>query len=152
MRTLQTAAGALLAAALLTACSSDGGDGGSGGDYCDELKSAQSQFSALEGGGGAEDLSKAFDTFRDLEKSAPDEVQDDWKTLVGAVDTIEKAYEDAGIDVDDASSIDPTKLDQAQIEKLTSAMSSLSGEEYTQAGDAISKHAKSECDVDLEAS
>ena len=141
MKTLKTAVAVLAASALLTACGGNDTDA-----YCDRLQKAEDDFSALDSG---ENMSDAFDTFRDLRDEAPDAVKDDWKQLVEAVEGIEKAYEDAGIDLDEVDKLDASKLSQEQITKLTEAMGSLDDEGYSEAGEAISKHAKSECDIEL---
>jgi len=144
MKTLKTAAAVLLASVVLTACG-----GSDTGAYCDRLEKAEDDFSSLGEDGN---MSDAFDTFRELRDEAPDAVKDDWKTLAGAIDDMEKAYEDAGIDLDEVDKLDASKLSQDQIKKLTEATSKLSSEDYTKASDNISEHAKSECDIDLGAS
>ncbi|TCI99856.1 hypothetical protein [Aeromicrobium sp. IC_218] len=144
MKTLKTAAAVLLASVVLTACG-----GSDTGAYCDRLEKAEDDFSSLGQDGN---MSDAFDTFRELRDEAPDAVKDDWKTLAGAIDDMEKAYEDAGIDLDEVDQLDASKLSQDQIKKLTEATSKLSSEDYTEASNNISEHAKSECDIDLGAS
>lgn len=141
MKTLKTAAAVLLASVVLTACG-----GSDTGAYCDRLEKAEDDFSSLGQDGN---MSDAFDTFRELRDEAPDAVKDDWETLAGAIDDMEKAYEDAGIDLDEVDQLDASKLSQDQIKKLTEATSKLSNEDYTKASNDISKHAKSECDIDL---
>lgn len=144
MKTLKTAAAVLLASVVLTACG-----GSDTGAYCDRLEKAEDDFSSLGQDG---DMNDAFDTFRELRDEAPDAVKGDWETLAGAIDDMEKAYEDAGIDLDEVDQLDASKLSQDQIKKLTEATSKLSSEDYTEASNNISEHAKSECDIDLGAS
>jgi hypothetical protein len=144
MKTLKTAAAVLVASALLSAC------GGSSTDaYCDRLEKAEDDFGSLSSG---ESLSEAFDTFRDLRDEAPDDVKDDWSTLVKATESFEKALDDAGVDADKVDQIDPSKLSAEQAQKITEASKNLNADKFSKASDNISEHAKSECDIDLGAS
>ncbi|WP_019146514.1 hypothetical protein [Aeromicrobium massiliense] len=144
MKTLKTAAAVVLASVVLTACG-----GNDTGAYCDRLEKAEDDFSSVGQDGN---MSDAFDTFRELRDEAPDAVKDDWETLTGAIEEMEKAYEDAGIDLDKVDELDASKLSQEQVAKLSEATKKLGNKDYTDASNNISEHAKSECDIDLGAS
>lgn len=151
-------AGTALLAGTLTACGGGSGgggasgNGGSGSDYCKDLKSASATFGSLSGGDTAK-LDSAFATFHKLAGEAPGAIKDDWKTLDGAIVTIQKALADAGLKFSDLSKIqagqsvpgfDPTKL-----AGLASKLSKLNDANFTKASTAIEKHAKSTCKVTL---
>ena len=154
-RILSMAAAAALGLSLFTACGDDGGGSAGGGDdYCDDLKAAKKNLDTIEGG----DLSSLEDTadqIHDLRDSAPDEIKDDWEVLSDGFDKILEAFEKAGLDEEDIANLQSGQLpDDVDMEALQSAMTEiqeLGGEEFEKAGDNIAKHAKDECDIDLEA-
>jgi hypothetical protein len=160
----------VLSAGLLAGCgSSDGNDkagadkstddkGSSAGGYCAELKDAKADFGTLES--DSPDFSKFDDAiarFHELADGAPSEVAEDWKTLDSALSAMEKALADAGLKIEDLAAITAGNLPegmtaedvQALGPKLQTAFSGLETDEVKKAGDAIEKHAKSECDIDL---
>jgi hypothetical protein len=147
---------AVLLVGSVAACGDDSsnGDGESNdaGSYCDDLKDAKEEFASLEG----EDadpavLEDAFSTMQKLGDEAPDEVAADWDVLTEGFDKIQQALDDAGIGLEDLDDPDAlATMDPAAAQKLTQVFSSLDGDEFSGAADAITKHAKDECDVDLE--
>ncbi|TDO48592.1 hypothetical protein EV643_107222 [Kribbella sp. VKM Ac-2527] len=104
----------------LTACS--------GGDYCGELK-AYSEASKNLDIKDTEKLDKMIGEAKKVSKSAPDDLKDDWKTLL---DYAEKALDAKG--------------DQAKLVEL----SKNDGEKVGKASEAIAKQAKDTCKIDLE--
>lgn len=142
-------AGAVLIGASLAAC---GSDSGAGSDYCKDLKSASSTFDDVESGNVA-DLDKTFTKFHQLADQAPEDVQADWKVLDGAITTVEKGLEDAGIKFSDFAKIQagelPEGVDATKLQGLATTFSSLGDEKFTKAGNAIEKHAKDVCKVEL---
>lgn len=155
-RILSAVATAALGLCLLTACGDDSGDkaSGSGGDYCSDLKDAKKQVDALKGG-DLSDLEKTTDTMHKLADEAPDEIKDDWKTLVDGVDKLVAALEKAGLDDEDMATLQngqvPEGVDMAALQSLMSEIQALDTPEFEKAGDNITKHAKDECGVDLQA-
>lgn len=151
------AAGLVLGAGLLSGCGGDDGDAKAGGDYCDTLKAAAKTVQSFTGDSSTPDFSK-FDDFidaaHDLEKKAPSDLADDWKIVIGGMDDLTAALEDAGITIEQLMTAAttgemPPGVDQAKLMALAPKLQSLSGEEMEAATDAIDKHAKAECDVDL---
>lgn len=147
MKKIVMAGVAIAAATTLTACG-----GSSSSAYCTDLKAATTEFDSLN----SNDLGKideAFKTFHELAKEAPDEIKDDWKVLDDGITTVEKALDDAGIEFADLAKLQegqmPEGVDVEKLQSLAGEFQKLSGEEFTQASDAIEKHAKDECDVDL---
>jgi hypothetical protein len=142
-------AATVLGASLLTGCS------GGTDDYCDTLKSTQDDFEDFE----AADFSN-FDEFTDrveeLADDAPDEIKDDWKVLADAFKGFVEALDKAGLKPEDLEGLASGELPEGvDMEALTEAMTeaqALGGEEFEKATDAIEKHAKDECDIDLSTS
>ena len=153
-RILSAVAAAALGLSLLTACGDDSGDKAGGGDYCNDLKSAKKEVDALKGG-DLKDIEKTVDTMHKLADEAPSEVKDDWKTLVDGVDKLVAALKKAGLDDEDMATLQsgqiPDGVDMNALQQLMTEIQSLNTDEFQKAGDAINKHAKDQCGVDLQA-
>ena len=154
-RILSATAVAALGLSLFTACGDDdGGSAGDSGDYCKDLKSAKKSLDAIEGG-NLSSLSDTADEIHKLRDEAPDEIEDDWKVLSDGFDKILDAFEKAGLDDEDIANLQsgqlPDDVDMAELQAAMAEIQDLGGEEFEKAGDAIAKHAKDECDIDLEA-
>jgi hypothetical protein len=160
MRTTVIVSSVLLTASLVAGCgSSSGGDkGSSGGGYCKDLKAAKADFSSFNS--STPDFNKldsALKTLHKLADEAPSAVDDDWKTLDDALNSMEKALSEAGLKMTDLSKITAGQLPdgmsaaelQAAVPKLQSAFSGMDTDKVTKATDAIEKHAKSSCGVNL---
>ena len=144
-----------LTATLLVACgSSDSSSTASSGRYCDELKADKTYFESLSGSNA--DLSnfdQVFAKVHTLAADAPANVADDWKTLDGAITTIESALKEAGLKPSDLAGLQNGKVPQgADLSKLQSLLPKLQSLNSTDVSDAaknISDDAKKSCDVDL---
>ena len=152
------AAGAVVVLGSLTGCGGDDGGGGgesSADDYCGAVEAAKAQFDDLETGNFVA-FDQAFDTLRGLAEQAPEEVAAEWQVLVGGLDQFESALENAGLSLEEFGAYvedpanPPEGLDPAALEQLGTELQSLDSGEFTQASEAITKHAQSECGVDLE--
>ena len=141
-------AAVVLGASLLTSC------GGGTDAYCDTLKDTQKDFDDFE----SSDFSN-FDKFTDrvekLADEAPDEVKEDWEVLEKAFTAFVDALDKAGLKPEDLEGLAAGDIpDGVDLDELNSAMEeaqALSGEEFEKATDAIEKHAKDECNIDLDA-
>lgn len=144
-------AGVVLIGTSLSACGGDG-DGGADSQYCTDLKSATKTFDDLDSG-DVSGLEGAFKTFHSLADESPDEVKADWKVLDDGITSVEKALSDAGIKFSDFAKIQsgelPEGVDPTKLQDVASSFTELSDEKFTDAGDAIQKHAKDVCDVTL---
>jgi hypothetical protein len=77
---------------VATACGSDEDA------YCDAVQDHQQQLSDIVGSGEPDALLDALDVFRDLQADAPDDITDEWQQLVGRVEALQQALDDAGVD------------------------------------------------------
>lgn len=155
-KTTLLAAGVLLGATLLTGCGGDG-DSSSSSGYCDTLKKAAAEIKDFTANDSSPDFSK-FDDFVDqaekLADKAPAEVKDDWKYVVDAMGDLTDALDEAGVKIEDLMSAVtsgqmPEGLDPEKLTELGTKLQGLTSEKLTEATDAIDKHAKDECKVDL---
>jgi hypothetical protein len=155
------AAAAVVALGALSGCgdstdSADNPDGGnSAEDYCAELKSAKDAFASFDGGDPTK-FSDAIQQLRDLGGQAPEEISDDWQTMVQAMDGLEAAVEEAGLSFEDLATLGegalPEGVTPADITKLQADVKALDDPKIEEAGNNISDHAKSECGVDIKGS
>lgn len=147
---------AVLLVAPVAACGDDSGSGdgesNDAGSYCDDLKAAQEQFKSLESpDADPAQIDEAFTTLQALGDEAPEEVAGDWKVLTDALDTLEQALDDAGLSLEDLESPEALNdLDPGAAQDLAQQFSSLGSQEFSDAQEAISKHAKDECGVELD--
>ncbi len=77
---------------LLAACGS-GKD-----DYCSAVEDHQQELSDIVGSGEPDALLQALDIFRDLQDRAPDDITDEWQQLVGRIEALAEALDDADVD------------------------------------------------------
>jgi hypothetical protein len=151
--TVLAAAAAALIAAGLGACGSTSGSAASGA-YCKEFKTDKAYFETIDS--DHPDLTKLDEAFRRmhaLAEAAPPAVSKDWKTVDGAVVTIQGALEDAGLDFADLAAMQdgeiPDGVDLDAVAALGPKMQALSGADVDAAGTAIEKHAKSSCGITI---
>ncbi|ONI74241.1 hypothetical protein BWI15_12955 [Kribbella sp. ALI-6-A] len=109
-----------MSAGVLTACS--------GGDYCSELQNYAEAVKNLDIK-DTEAVDKMRGEANKLSKSAPDDLKDDWKTVL---DYAEKAKDAKG--------------DTAKLQELAKA----DGTKIAAASEAIAKQAKDTCKVTIE--
>ena len=147
-----------LAASVLAGCGSgNSSSSSSSGSYCDELKADKTFFKSLSGSNAnLGNLDQVFTKMHTLAGKAPDNVSADWKTLDGAVTTLETALSDAGLKPSDLAAIQqgqvPKGVDASKLQSLAPKLQSLSSSDVTDAAKRISDDAKKSCGVDLSAS
>ena len=155
-RILSMVAVAALGLCLLTACGGDKGDKASGGsdNYCADLKAAKKEVDALKGGDFS-DLQKTTDAMKKLAGEAPDEIKDDWTTLLDGFEKLVAALKKAGLSDADMSTLQsgqiPDGVDMTALNGLIDEIKALDTPEFQKAGDNINKHAKDKCGIDLQA-
>lgn len=144
-----------LAGSALAGCGSQGNSGsGASGDYCSQLKADKADFSSLSGTNpDFGKLDQMFQRVHTLAAAAPSAVSSDWKTLDGAVTTIQSALKEAGLKPSDLAAMQkgqlPQGVDLQKLQALAPKLQSLSSSDVTNAAQAIAKNAKDTCGVDL---
>ncbi|MGC4110781.1 MAG: hypothetical protein QM747_10235 [Nocardioides sp.] len=156
MRT-STAIGALaltMTATLLAGCGGGGSKTGASGDYCSDLKADKAYFESFSGANA--DLSKldvVFARMHTLAAEAPSNISAEWKTLDGALTTLQSALKEAGIKPSDLAAMQngqmPQGADLAKLQALVPKLQALSSTDVSTAGDKITADAKASCNVDL---
>jgi gamma-glutamyl:cysteine ligase YbdK (ATP-grasp superfamily) len=78
---------------LLAGCGGDPKE-----DYCDAVKDHQTELSDIVSTGEPDALINALDIFHDLQDKAPGDITDEWQQLVGRIEALRDALDDAGVD------------------------------------------------------
>ncbi|HYF74803.1 MAG TPA: hypothetical protein VD864_18390 [Nocardioides sp.] len=89
----RTLAVGLLIAPLLAGCGGDPQE-----SYCEAVRSHQEELTDLVGSGEPDALLRALPVFRELQDQAPDDIADEWQQVVGRVEALDEALDDAGVD------------------------------------------------------
>jgi hypothetical protein len=83
----------VLLAGLLAGCGGDSKD-----EYCNAVKAHQTELSDIVSTGKPDALIDALDIFHDLQDKAPGDITDEWQQLVGRIEALRDALDDAGVD------------------------------------------------------
>lgn len=137
----------LLMVASLTGCASETER------YCDELgakKDTLADLAVESGRPGGDVLTDTVEVWRDLRDEAPEDIADEWQTLVFALEGLVEAFDAAGTTPDEYNPASPPKgVTEAEAELLRGAAAELASERVTAAGDAVEQHARDVCKVNL---
>jgi hypothetical protein len=129
---------------LLVACGDDKDD------YCAAVTEHQEHLSELVSSGEPDAMIQALDIFRDLQDQAPSDISDEWQQVVGSVEALQKALDDAGVD---ASTYDrdkpPAGLTAEQKKAIDAAATRLGGGETLQALQDLDQQARDVCHTPL---
>lgn len=127
---------------------------GCGGEPQDEFCERASEESAgltktLDTGGKTTGLLDALPTLRSLEDAAPPDIREDWTTLVDAIEGLDKAVDDAGLEPADVDGKLPADLSDEDRQALEQASVELASPEVRDAAENVSQHAKDVCQIPL---
>lgn len=143
--TLLTAGCAVAALMTVTVAGCGGGD-----DYCEAVEDRQSELTEITASGAPVALLDALPVFRDLAESAPDDLRDEWRTLLGPLEELDDALRAAGVD---PSAYEPgglpDSLTAADRERIESAALALAAPSVAGAFDGIQQQAKDVCHTPL---
>jgi hypothetical protein len=118
--------------------------------YCDAVKDHRQELGSVLGDGSADALLDALPILRDLADQAPDDIRDEWKTVIDAVEGLQQALEDAGVD---PATYDrdhpPAGLSQADKDDIDAAARELTSEQTVSAFSGVDQQAKDVCGTPL---
>jgi hypothetical protein len=135
----------LVTAVALAGCSQDPQD-----RYCDAVSDHQAGLSDLLSSGGNDALIQALPAFEDLSGKAPQDLRDEWRTVVGAVTELRDALEAAGADPATYDRSDPPAgVTRAQREAIDAAARQLSSERTVRALEGVQQQARDVCGTPL---
>lgn len=139
------AAGAVLTVlALLTGCADEREE------YCEALAEEKATLNELaeSSADGGDVLTPTLESFEELRAVAPEELQDEWETLVVAYEAVVDAVEEAGIDPAEYRPDElPEGVSEAESERLAAVASKLLSPRVREATAGIEQHGREVCDV-----
>ncbi len=139
------AAGAVLTLlALLTGCADEREE------YCEALAEEKATLNELaeSSADGGDVLTPTLESFEELRAVAPEELQDEWETLVVAYEAVVDAVEEAGIDPAEYRPDElPEGVSEAESERLAAVASKLLSPRVREATAGIEQHGREVCDV-----
>ena len=146
---------ALVVAGLLVTTGLTGCSHGTA-SYCSTLKHDQKKLESLAtraakpGEQGVQALGDTVGVLSELRDEAPDDISDEWNTLVGALQGLVDAVKATGHPLGDFSAgTKPDGVTSGQYDAVQQAATELQGTRVQQAGKSIEQHAQDVCKVDL---
>lgn len=137
---------AVLTVALLTSGCADQKE-----KYCDAVKDHQQELGKVLGDGSPDALLRALPIFRELADKAPDDIRDEWTTVIDALEGLQKAVEDAGVDPATYDRDHPPEgLTQADKDAIDAAARQLTSDETVTAFSGVDQEAKDVCGTPLQ--
>jgi len=119
--------------------------------YCDAVRDNQQKLGEVLGDGAPDALLEALPIFRDLADEAPDDLRDEWKTVIDAIAGLQAALEDAGVD---PATYDrehpPPGLSQDHKDAIDAAARQLSSDATVTAFSGVDQQAKDVCGTPLQ--
>lgn len=143
-RWVATGAAAVLLLGALAGC------GSSGEDYCQLLEAEQERFAEMQEDSSGLGLLTQRPLLARLADKAPDDLRDEWKTLLGALDAFSGTLEEAGVEPGDfVDGEPPAGLSAEQRELIAEAADDLAALEVVEAANGIEQQAKDVCKLQL---
>jgi hypothetical protein len=119
--------------------------------YCDAIKDHQQELGEVLGDGSPDALLTALPIFQELEDKAPEDIRDEWTTVIDALEGLQKALKDAGVD---PATYDrdhpPAGLSQADKDAIDGAARQLTSGETVTAFSGVDQEAKDVCGTPLQ--
>jgi hypothetical protein len=119
--------------------------------YCDAVKGHQQELGKVLGAGGPDALLNALPIFRDLADEAPVDIKDEWRTVIDALERLEKALDQAGVDpATYERDHPPPGVSQADQEAIDAAARGLTSDQTVTAFSGVDQQAKDVCGIPLQ--
>ena len=142
------AAGALVFLLVLGGCSSSPEDARA--DYCTAVGEQQERLSGILAEERPDALLRALPVFRELSGQAPRDVADDWAVLIDALEGLDEALAEAGVDAGDYDAADPPdSVTRAEQQAIAEAADELTRPEVVAAYDGVKQQAVDVCKTPL---
>ena len=120
--------------------------------YCSALEEEQQTLAELGEGGFEESgtVARTTDVFQRLAEEAPEDLRDEWDTLTGAWQGLERALEAAGADESMFENGErPEGMNAEDYDRISQAAVQLRSTRVVEAASGVEQHAQDVCGVDL---
>ena len=119
--------------------------------YCDAVKDHQHKLGEVLGDGAPDALLKALPILQELADQAPEDLRDEWKTVIDAISGLQEALHDAHVD---PATYDrdhpPAGLSTKDKDAIDAAARQLSSEATVTAFSGVDQQAKDVCGTPLQ--
>ena len=138
----------LLLLGVVAACSESAEDVRA--DYCETVSERQVELTELMAQEGPTTLLDARDVLGDLAEVAPRDIRDEWDQVLDAIDGLDKALDEAGVDAATYDADDPPEgVTKDQQQAIARAADQLATIETVEAWEGVKQHAKDVCQTPL---
>jgi hypothetical protein len=138
----------LVAAVLLAALVGCGGD--STEDYCSALEERRTRIADMVESQSSAALLDNLPMLRELAEKSPDDLTDEWQTYLDALEGLDDALDEAGVEASDfRDGRPPEGLSAADRKAIADAATQITTEEVVQAGSGIEQQARDVCKINL---
>jgi hypothetical protein len=119
-------------------------------DYCETVSERQVELTELMAQAGATTLLDARDVLGDLAEDAPRDVRDEWDQVLDAIDGLQQALDEPGVDAATYDADDPAEgVTKDQQRAIARAADELATAETVEAWEGVKQHAKDVCKTPL---
>ncbi len=121
-----------------------------GASYCDALEEQRNEIADMLASGSPSALLDGLPMLRDLAEKAPDDLADEWETLIRALDGLDDAISRAGVkpaDFEDGKP--PAGLSVTDQKAIADAAGQIGADEVVQASSGIEQQARDVCKINL---
>jgi hypothetical protein len=114
--------------------------------YCSAVEEHRAEIGAALGAGKETGLLRALPAFEDLASKAPDDIEDEWRTVVARVTELKAALDEAGVDPASYDSArPPAGLGAEDREAIATAATRLGSEDTAAALAGVEQQARDVC-------
>lgn len=118
--------------------------------YCETFEDNQEAFAAMLADPSAIGLLKQRPMLRTLADRAPDDLRDEWRTLLGALDDFSETLDESGVEPEDfVDGEPPAELSAEQRARIARAADELASLDVVEAANGIEQQAKDVCKLQL---
>lgn len=118
--------------------------------YCNALEADQKMFAEMAEDTGGLALLAHRERLHALADKAPDDLDDEWQTFLGAIDAFSSTLSDLGVAPDDfVDGKPPAGLSATDRTRIANAASELSSDDVVEAANGIEQQAKDVCKLQL---
>lgn len=118
--------------------------------YCAQLEEDSPTLTRIVDEKGAAAFVEALPTLQGLADEAPEDIRDDWQVFLNALEGLEKALDETGVDPTDvAGNKLPADLSEEERRRVRAAANVLTTPEVTSAAAGLEQHALDVCEVPI---